>query len=207
MKIAAITLTYNRLDLTKRTIEAFRSKTSVDYHLFVDNGSTDGTREFLEDYHRVQLEKNLGIATGFALGVKALADIDDFDYILKLDNDVETVTDEIIAKMVDFLEKAGPHAVSPLDAMIDPNYYPRVIKTTTIHGYRVQYVSHTGGAFQIAPAKFVRRLCADYHHLKLGDYAIGPYYRGIGCPPAYMTDYSMNHIGLNKSTDGDKYIL
>ena len=45
-KVAAITITYNRLELTKRTWESFNAKTGVDFHLFVDNGSTDGTEEW-----------------------------------------------------------------------------------------------------------------------------------------------------------------
>ena len=53
-------------------------------------------------------------------------------YILKLDNDVETVTEDMIARLVDFIEKAGPHAVSPPDLMIDPKFYPTVFKRAEI---------------------------------------------------------------------------
>ena len=35
-KVAAITITYNRIELTKRTWESFNAKTGVDFHLFVD---------------------------------------------------------------------------------------------------------------------------------------------------------------------------
>jgi len=204
MKTAAITITFNRLDLTKRTIESFYSKTSVDFHLYVDNGSTDGTVEWLEDKYRLALPQNVGIAQAFAYGVEYLKD---YDYILKLDNDVETVTEDIIAKMVQFIEKHGAHAISPVDQMIDPNFYPRVFSTKIIDGLKVQYTSHTGGAFQLAPTKYVQMLCKDYKHLKLGDYAIGGFYQLNKCPPAYITDFRMNHIGLNKGTPGDLYIL
>jgi glycosyltransferase involved in cell wall biosynthesis len=203
-RVAAITITYNRLDLTKRTWEAFNAKTSVDYHLFVDNGSTDGTVEWLEDKYRVLLGKNYGIAAAFYYGVQQLKD---YDYILKLDNDVETVTEDIINKMVDFIEQNGPHAVSPPDLMIDPAFYPKVFKTATLNGYKVQYTSHTGGAFQLAPAKYVRMLCEQYACLKNGDWMIGPYYRSIGCSPAYLLDLGMNHIGLNQSTPTKDYIF
>jgi GT2 family glycosyltransferase len=204
MKVAAVTITFNRLDLTKRTIESFYEKTGVDYHLFIDNGSTDGTLGWLKDYNRIELGENVGIAAAFYYGVNQLLD---YDYILKLDNDVETVTDDIIAKMVKFIEENGPHAVSPPDLLIDPKFYPNILKRRVVGGINVEYVSHTGGAFQLAPTKYVKMLCDDFNYLKQGDYAIGGFYRRAGCPPAYLKDCAMRHIGLNQSTPGDKYIM
>ncbi len=202
MKVAAITITYNRLDLTKRTWESFYEKTGVDYHLFVDNGSVDGTVEWLEDKHRILLPQNVGIAQAFYFGVMSL---EGYDYILKLDNDIEIVTEGLIDKMVDFIEKNGPHAVSPVDELITPDYYPRVLGAKNINGLTVEYTSHTGGAVQLAPAKYVKMLCENYAHLKQGDWSIGMYYRSVGCPPVYLKDYSMRHIGLNKTSPN--YVL
>ena len=202
--VAAVTITFNRLELTKRTIESFESKTGVDFHLFIDNGSTDGTLEWLKDRNRIELGKNEGISTAFYYGVQQLQD---YDYILKLDNDVETVTEDIIAKIVAFIEKNGPHAVSPPDLLIDPNFYPRILSRRKIGGLNVEYVSHTGGAFQIAPTKYVAMLCDDFVHLKQGDYSIGGFYRQHGCPPIYLKDYAMKHIGLNQSTPTKEYIF
>ena len=71
-KVAAITITYNRLELTKRTWQSFNEKTGVDYHLFIDNGSTDGTVEWLQDKYRILLDKNYGIAAAFYYGDPAL---------------------------------------------------------------------------------------------------------------------------------------
>lgn len=205
-KVAAVTITFNRLELTKKTLESFNSKTSVDYHLFVDNGSTDGTKEFLKDYFHIPLEKNFGIARAFAYGVKALTN--DYDYILKLDNDIETVTDDIIDRMIKFYERSGElFAASPVDLLIDPNFYPAILKRVRLNEHNIEYVSHTGGAFQLAPAKYVRQLCSEFYHLSKGDYMIGNYYRRIGVAPIYIKDFEMKHIGLNQSTPGDKYIM
>ena len=108
MSVAAITITYNRLDLTKRTLDSFYSKTGVDYHLFVDNGSTDGTQDYFKSrYDHIFLDDNYGITEAFSLAVSRL---EGYDYILKLDNDVETVTDDIIAKMVYFLDRQKNYA-------------------------------------------------------------------------------------------------
>lgn len=205
MKVAAITITYNRIELTKRTLESFYAKTSVDYHLFIDNGSTDGTREYLEQFNHILLDKNYGIAYALAT---AVASIEGYDYILKLDNDIETVTDDIINRMLDFHEKAGDMFVcSPVDLLLDRNFAPPVLSKTTISGYHVWHVSHTGGAFQLMPEKICRELCKDYRHLVKGDYMIGHFYRRKGYKPTYLVDLQMKHIGLNQSTPGDKYIM
>ena len=201
-KVAAITITYNRLELTKRTVESFYSKTSVDYHLFVDNGSTDGTQEYLKKFDRILLDKNYGITEAFCLAVSKL---DGYDYILKLDNDVETVTDDIIAKMVAFLDKNPSYAISPVDLNLLPNFKPTTLRKMNIDGYRIEISSHTGGAFQLARTHVVKELCKDKRHFQRGDYMIGHWYRRHNVNPAYLLDLEMRHIGLNQSTKD--YIL
>ena len=128
MKVAAVTITYNRLELTKQTVESFYFKTGVDYHLFVDNGSTDGTREwFTENYDTIQLEENKGIAYAFR---EAVRELKDYDFILKLDNDVETVTDQLVEKMLRFYELNGINYVaSPVDLNLDPHFAPATLGT------------------------------------------------------------------------------
>ena len=205
MKIAAITITYNRLELTKRTIESFYDKTSVDYHLFIDNGSTDGTQEYLKNYNHVLLEKNYGIAYAFREGVRLLKG---FDLILKLDNDVETVTEDIINKMILFYKLNGLNYVcSPVDLNLDKNYSPAVFGKQVLKGYNAMFTTHTGGAFQIAPYGICQRLCVEFKHLKCGDYMIGKYYRRHAYRPTYLADLQMKHIGINQSTPISDYVL
>lgn len=200
--IAAITITYNRLELTKKTVESFYSKTNVDYHLFIDNGSTDGTQDWIKQFDHILLEKNYGIAHALATAVEA---IKDFDYILKLDNDIEVVTDDILNKMLEFHDKAGVNYVcSPVDLLLDPNYAPPVMWKGDIHGFHVEHVSHTGGAFQLMPQAICRALCKDFRHLAKGDYMIGHYYRRKGYKPTYLKDLAIKHIGLNESTQDYK---
>lgn len=204
-KVAAVTITFNRLELTKRTIESFYSKTSVDYHLFIDNGSTDGTAEWITQFDHILLGKNYGIAYALATAVKALSG---YDFILKLDNDIEVVTEDVVNKMLAFHEKVKDNFVcSPVDEMIDPAFYPSILSKTKIAGYNIQITSHTGGAFQLMPEKICRMLCDDYRHLAKGDYMIGHYYRMKGYKPAYLTDLSIKHIGLNQSTPSNEYKL
>jgi len=208
MTVCAITITFNRLELTKKTIESFYQKTSVDYHLFIDNGSTDGTKEWLLNsrYDYIQLQKNWGITRAFISAFEALDK--KYDFILKLDNDIETVTEDIINRMLTFYEKAGRNYVaSPVDLLLDPNFAPREIKRLNVGGYRVSLTSHTGGAFQMIPWDICKELCDDFRHFSKGDYMIGNFYQRHGYMPCYLLDLEMKHIGLNQSTQGDKYIL
>lgn len=205
MKVAAVTITYNRLELTKRTIESFQSKTSVDYHLFIDNGSSDGTKEYVTQFNHVLLDKNYGIAFAFREAVKMLKG---YDFILKLDNDVETVTDDIISKMILFFQKCGHnYVISPVDLNLDKAYSPAVFGKQIINGYKCTFTTHTGGAFQLIPYSICDRLCREYRHLRCGDYMIGRYYRRHAYRPAYLDDLQMRHIGLNLSTPQKEYIL
>ncbi len=203
MKIAAVTITYNRLELTKRTIESFYAHTFVDKHVFVDNGSTDGTAEYLRaNYDHILLDQNYGITEAFRVAVEQLTD---YDYILKLDNDIETVTDKIIDKMVDFITKEPFHCVSPVDLNLDPNYAPRELQRANKHKYNLSYVTHTGGAFQLIPIEICTKLMKDYVHFKQGDMSIGGFYRENGYSPVYMLDLQMRHVGINQSSKN--YIL
>jgi len=200
--IAAITITYNRLELTKRTVESFYSKTNVDYHLFIDNGSTDGTREWITQFDHILLDHNFGIAYALATAVQS---IKGYDYILKLDNDIETVTEGILNKMLDFHIKHGDNYIcSPVDLLLDPNFAPPVLWKGKIGEFNVAHVSHTGGAFQLMPEKICRELCQDFRHLAKGDFMIGHYYRRKGYKPTYLKDLEIKHIGLNQSTTNYK---
>jgi GT2 family glycosyltransferase len=205
MKVAAITITYNRLALTKKTVESFYDKTSVDYHLFIDNGSTDGTQEYLKAFHHILLDKNYGIAYAFREAVKTL---EDFDFVLKLDNDIETVTPDIINTMLAFYELNGQNYIlSPVDLNLDKAYSPAVFGENQIGNYKVRFTTHTGGAFQMIPMHICRRLCTEFRHLKCGDYMIGKYFRRHSYRPAYLLDLEMKHIGIDQSTPLKEYIL
>ena len=203
MKIAAVTITYNRLDLTKQTIRSFYSKTDVDYHVFVDNGSNDGTQKYLKDFNHILLEKNYGIAYAFREAVRQLKG---YDFILKLDNDIEVVTDDIIAKMLKFYELNGMmYACSPVDLELDRKFAPIRLSGATLKGYEASFTTHTGGAFQMIPYTVCEMLCNEYRHLQAGDYMIGKYYRRKFYRPTYLLDLQIRHIGLNQSCEN--YVL
>ena len=79
ISFAVMVCTYNRLDCLKIALEAYEKNTvHPDYFFVLDNASTDGTREFLEnwvkdekDYKKYihSMETNNGSAVGFNEGI------------------------------------------------------------------------------------------------------------------------------------------
>ncbi len=93
-KIAVVVVTYNRLQLLKECISGIRNQTvPLDEVIIVNNGSNDGTTEWLNEqgdittYH----QENIGGAGGFHRGVKEAYE-KEYDWIWVMDDDVEPTT-------------------------------------------------------------------------------------------------------------------
>jgi GT2 family glycosyltransferase len=80
-RVAAVVVTFNRLDKLKTVLEKLRAQTTpAEWIVIVDNASTDGTREYLAEQidptlDITTLEKNTGGAGGFATGMKRAYDL------------------------------------------------------------------------------------------------------------------------------------
>lgn len=89
--IAAVVVTYNRKELLKECINALQASTrSVDI-IVIDNNSTDGTRQYIDNLigHNViykRLKKNIGGAGGFSAGIK-YAVRQGYEYVWIMDDD------------------------------------------------------------------------------------------------------------------------
>ncbi|QSZ27972.1 glycosyltransferase [Aceticella autotrophica] len=104
-----IILTHNQLEYTKLCIESIRKYTDVPYEIIVvDNGSTDGTVDYLEKQNDITLIKNsenLGFAKGCNQGIA----VSKGEFIVLLNNDT-IVTKNWLKNMIDFInthEDAG----------------------------------------------------------------------------------------------------
>lgn len=105
-KIAIFTLTKDRLEYTQRMFASLEKYTHIPYtHFVVDQGSTDGTRDFLKELMEEKKnlkvifnEDNKGISIGSNQALEAIGK--DFDYIMKLDNDCEILTDDWLYELV-----------------------------------------------------------------------------------------------------------
>jgi glycosyltransferase involved in cell wall biosynthesis len=101
MTTSVMFCTYNRLNFTQRMLGSFFKNTTSPYHLIiVDNGSTDGTTDWLLNLmhnhgspHCQEIvvhfnEQNRGIAAGRNKGLQ-IADRFKDEYLSTLDNDIE----------------------------------------------------------------------------------------------------------------------
>lgn len=89
-RVGIIVVTYNRLSLLKEVVDALRKQTYADTQIIVvNNGSTDGTIEWLEVQKDIVTitQENLGGAGGFFTGMKYVAQ-NNFDFCWIMDDDV-----------------------------------------------------------------------------------------------------------------------
>lgn len=87
--IAAVIVTYNRLELLKHCIMALQGQTLlVNDIIIVNNGSTDGTTEWLADQSQFIIinQPNSGSGGGFYSGIKA-ADERNYNWLWLMDDD------------------------------------------------------------------------------------------------------------------------
>jgi rhamnopyranosyl-N-acetylglucosaminyl-diphospho-decaprenol beta-1,3/1,4-galactofuranosyltransferase len=89
MKTIAIVVTYNRLELLKQCVRSLQDQTkAVDAILVVNNGSTDGTAEWLKSQGGllVHTQENLGGAGGFYHGMQKSLELG-YDWSWCMDDD------------------------------------------------------------------------------------------------------------------------
>lgn len=127
-------VTYNRLALTKQTLDNLFKNTLTPYHLvIIDNASSDGTVEYLESffseqksdnflgYKIIKNKENRGIAIGRNQGL--LHSYPEDDWLCTLDNDV-LVSENWLGKCIDVLKANRNYGMIGLN--MENNRYPIV---------------------------------------------------------------------------------
>lgn len=117
MKAALMMVTYNRLKLTKKTIENILETTNHPYNLIiVDNGSQDGTvsylkeilsdvtSDFLKKWDVISLEENKGVAIGRNIALFNAVQDKDVSWLATVDNDV-ILPDNWLSEAINIMRK------------------------------------------------------------------------------------------------------
>lgn len=99
--VTVVILTWNGIDYTRRCLETLRATTDhPEYRIVVvDNGSTDGTLEYLEELDWITLVrngKNLGFSRANNIGIRAAGPEHD---IVLLNNDTEIIQADWLTRM------------------------------------------------------------------------------------------------------------
>jgi len=97
----------NLLGFTRLCIDYIKENTTMPYELvIVDNGSTDGTREYFEEFSKeldvryIRNETNLGPIIAINQGIKASK----YEYICQIHNDVVIFEKEWLKKIISIME-------------------------------------------------------------------------------------------------------
>ena len=168
MNIAAVIVTYNRLELLRECVLALKQQTyPLSLVVVVDNASTDGTDDFLHSLHDSRFmiktfDKNEGGAAGFAEGI-AIATRKGADAVWIMDDDTIPSVDAL-QQLTNVYEK-HPEAGFVCSKVI---WTDGSVHMMNIPGY----VSHDelgDGLFSIRSASFVSLLvpCKIVHELGL----------------------------------------
>ena len=141
-KIAVIVVTYNRLDLLKKCIDALRNQTLKDFDIIVvNNGSTDGTGEWLSNQTDIDVvtQKNIGGSGGFHNGLK-YAFKAGYDYYWIMDDD-GIPEKNCLEKLYEVSQK-GFHYVAP-----NLLTFENIPHFENINSSCEPIVNHVGGPF------------------------------------------------------------
>ena len=201
MKVAFYTLTRDRLDYSKHCLSLLRRKAGICYdHYVVDNGSTDGTREWLLKnelgFRQVFLApENMGISSASNLALDMIwRSCVDYSLIVKMDNDCEIVSDNIMRSIASVFEAKQNIVLSPYVEGI--NRQPHRGSYEEVAGMKIGYTAIVGGLFHVVPSVLYR----DYKYPEDLPKAWGQddhfcaWVKSKGCDVGYAEDLRVNHF-------------
>lgn len=198
MKVAVYSLTRDRLADTQKAFPALREKAGIEFDHFVwDNGSTDGTVEWLREHekdfkflHFSPDNKGQCIPSNRLFAAIG----DSYEYIIRFDNDTIIQTDGLLAKLIEAQSYLGRGAiVSPMVyGLINP---PPPYAETTLHGTKFIFVDILGGICRVHPIRSLKGFKFGEHGcLALGEAAkLSDYCIANKIPMAYVDNLVVEH--------------
>jgi GT2 family glycosyltransferase len=202
-------VTYNRLDHTKRTIDGLKKSVDIPYKfVIVDNNSTDGSVEFLEDFakqnanvHLIKNSENKGIGVARNQGLAAANDLDT-DWYCTIDNDVE-MPDGWLSDCIDILKNNA--AFGCMGVNMEPNPYPMV----EMNGRKFQLKpnGNLGTASLVFNKKLIKLLGSfniEYGLYGMEDSDFGMRIRVLGLKMGYVEKMG-THFGGNEVVENNPY--
>jgi len=154
MKICVFTMTRDRLPYTKRMFQQLKNCGVKYTHVVLDNGSKDGTREWLEKQNDIDVhfsDDNLGLWKGIEMIMYATDNFKGYDYVIKIDNDMEFLEDGWLKKLIDKYKENDFDILSPFVEGVC-NGKGGVPRECFENGIGI--VPHVGGACLLTTPKF-----------------------------------------------------
>lgn len=157
MKICAVVVTYNRVNLLKICLDQLISQTyKLDEIIVINNASTDGTEAYLDTMKDkisvINMLENIGGAGGFNEGIK-IAYNKGYDYIWVMDDDT-IATDNALESMVNKFDLLKYEKVGYLCSnVLFKDEQPCIMNIPSVHPIFNKYVSD--GLIKLESTSFV----------------------------------------------------
>ncbi len=211
MKVAVYTLTRDRLPYTQHCLSSFYENAGYPFkHFILDNGSQDGTPEWLRvnippEHTVIYSQENLGIARA-ANQLRPQVLSSNPDLIIKLDNDCEVLTPNILARIVAFYEAVKAEgAVLPVTSPLVHGLRTRVgrIGYAKVGLFTLEYTQIVGGIFHVVPVGVYSQYAYDETLPKAfgNDGHFCKWLRERGVPIGYISELDVAHY---ETTDGQE---
>lgn len=204
LKVAIYTMTMNRLEFTKQMYEAMNKTADYPFDWFVlDQGSTDGTVEYLKDKCILIKEKNnIGIAKGWNKLISRIRSEDKYDIAIKIDNDAKMLTQGWLKEMVDVFERNKMLVLSPYVEGLEDSpggvmrqrpdgQSPYILINDKVMGM----VPNLGGIVFACYLNMFDGFTFPEELQGNKDYYLSQYARSIGYNLLYMEELRVFHIG------------
>lgn len=202
-KVAIFTITHDRLEYTQKCIESLHATAGYPFdHFIVDNNSTDGTKNELQDFPLkfwMWNEKNVGIskASNQALDLILSNEFGKYDIILKVDNDCLFKSNNWLSTMVNIWRSNRRIALSCyIEGLSENAGGSQRIEWGQIKGEFLGMTNHLGGICHFVDAsayKHFRWNENDYLH-GMQDLEFSQYLIKNGYQMAYLENYFAEHI-------------
>jgi glycosyltransferase involved in cell wall biosynthesis len=202
-RVAIFSLTHDRLEYTKQCFKSLQETAGYAFdHYVIDNGSTDGTKDWLTNHYSFQYPNvkvydfpdNRGIATA---SNKALNAIQGYNLIGKVDNDCLFLSQGWLATMVTIWQSNRMLALSCyIQGLKDnPGGAPR-LTYGQIKGELVGMANHLGGICHFVDAKAYQDFRWDETQPLHGvqDLELSTYLKKQGYQMAYLENWYAEHI-------------
>lgn len=172
MKIAVYSLTRDRLDFTKTCFTSLQSLAGYDYeHFIVDNGSKDGTVEWLKQEEQREgshikkvfyLPENVGISKASNMLLDEICR-GKYDLVVKFDNDCLVKSENILKHILRVYENQPLYAAwvicSPkVEGIVNQ---PKRIRFIGRDGLRIGITGMVGGLFLVVPIQLYEKFRYD----------------------------------------------
>lgn len=197
MRVAVLTLTRDRLDYSRHSLDTLKQHAGCDYdHYVLDNGSTDGSVDWLladKSLDVISVDTNVGICAGLNFLLANACDPAEYDVIVRFDNDCEVLQPGTLRAVCEVALEYQAIVAPRVLGLLNP---PPTVQTVPLGEHRLDETMILGGIFMAIPA--VLFTVGGYRYdernpLASGDEAIVPWWRGLGGRAGYLQGWEVNH--------------